>query len=151
MTWRPTDGLKRSEGVVQQILNDLVACGVPPITNPTARFRMKQVIAEALDGFRSTIEAEPEFPLEERDEAPHSNGSEHLHPTTPDDTDEYRAAFPHDKRVALATHTDPAVVDQYMDKAPKKRSRGRPKLSAAEKKKRKAAKQANAVEAEAAT
>ena len=142
MTWKPTDGLRRAESVVQQILADNIACGVPPMTNPTARWRMVKTIAEALDGFRSG--AEPEFPLEEREEAPHSNGSELLHPTTPDDTDEYRAAFPHDTR-ATRVALDPAPA------ASKRRGRGRPKLSASEKKKRKAAKQATAVEAEAAT
>ena len=143
MTWKPTDGLRRAESVVQQILADNIACGVPPMTNPTARWRMVKTIAEALDGFRSGAD-EPEFPLEERDEIPHIGNGQDDPPTRT-----YLAPLPY-KAEPTADDERRAMEVQAQSPA-KRRGRGRPKLSAAEKKKRKAAKQANAVEAEAAT
>lgn len=146
MTWKPTDGLRRAESVVQQILADNIACGVPPMTNPTARWRMVKTIAEALDGFRSTIE--PEFPLEERE----PNGAYDTFTYTSDPSVETNPST-----VVLRPGAEPdaivggVMIDHEAGKPAKRRGRGRPKLSASEKKKRKAAKQANAVEAEAAT
>ena len=149
MTFKPTEGLRRAESVLQDIMNAAIACGMPPITNPEFRHGAKQIIANALDGFRpqAVSTSEPEFL-----EAPNGNYDiahgtrwERVEPETPE----------HAK--VLADHEDliAGVIEDTHGQDPsakpeKRRGRGRPKLSAAEKKKRKAAKQANAVEAEAA-
>lgn len=151
MTWTPTAGLKAAESTVQTLLQDMATMGVH-VTNPTLRWRMKQVIAEALDGFRFNIEPVAEFPLEERDEH-WGNGSRLLTPRTPEDTDEYRATFPHDTRVAKEVKLRPgddAIVTEHrdgsitVDPTPKaaKRRAGRPKGAKNKKAKAKAAKAA---------
>ena len=142
MTWRPTPGMLKAESVVQTMLTD-AATRHFFITDPTLRHRWVQTVADALDGFRSGAD-EPEFPLEERDEIPHLGNGQDDPPTRT-----YLAPLPY-KAEPTADDERRAMEVQAQSPA-KRRSRGRPKLSAAEKKKRKAAKQANAVEAEAAT
>ena len=147
MTWRPTPGMLKAESVVQTMLTD-AATRHFFITDPTLRHRWVQTVADALDGFLRNADV-AEFLSDDsshmiaRDE---SNGQ--LKRVEPVDDRHAEVLVDHEELIAgvIADHAPAKEAATG-----KRRGRGRPKLSAAEKKKRKAAKQANAVEAEAAT
>lgn len=46
-TWKPSDGLKRAEGVAQQIVAELAAAGIQ--IEPMYQWRMTQVVGAAID------------------------------------------------------------------------------------------------------
>ena len=145
MTWKPSLGLLRAEPIVQTLLADAAAVGIH-VTNPAYRWRMKQVIAEALDHALADGSAAqrnapdlPDFPPSAGDELPYTNGHHEVADS---------AWTPFDPvAVGMETLTtyqpivqDPSVVTKEIitgetASAPVKRGRGRPKGSTGKKKK----------------
>lgn len=142
MNWTPSDGLRKAESTVQTLLQDMATMGVH-VTNPTLRWRMVQVVGEALDGFRSGVEAVPEFPHENGrwEERYHEDGSITLTAAGPGPMPAFDN--PVDAQIAAAF---PGELTKKAAAEPKRR-RGRPKGAKA--KKAKAAPKADAVEAAA--
>ena len=143
--WKPTSGLLLAESVVQTLLTDAATRG-HFITDPTLRHRWVQTVADALDGFRpqAVSTSEPEF-LEERDDS-NDLSLQEAHSRV--------QAMTRAREDVMNEPKSNGIAEVFVDAptaAPKKRSRGRPKLSAAEKKKRKAAKDAAETAGAAAT
>lgn len=155
MTWKPSEGLRRAEPVVQTLLQDMATVGIH-VTNPALRWRMVQVVSGALDhaladgagaqrsaGFSASEKVAEDFPPSAGDELPYTNGHHEVEdsawatfdqmPTVAVIPEELAAAIEEKQRrldagISVVAAEEPAS-------APVKRGRGRPKGSTGKKKK----------------
>lgn len=149
MTWKPSTGLLKAEPIVQTLLADAAAVGIH-MTNPAYRWRMKQVIAEALDHALADGSAAqrnapdlPDFPPSAGDELPYTNGHHEVDDRvwTPFDQMPTVAVIPESLAAAIEEKQRrmdagiSGVAAEEPASAPVKRGRGRPKGSTGKKKK----------------
>lgn len=153
MTWKPSNGLRGAEPVVQDLLQAAAAVG-KHITDPVLRYRFTEIVATALDNAMA-VGAEqasqpdlPDFPPSPGDELPYTNGHHEVERWTPFDvptsagpqldprtftTIELRPD-PNDPNGILAVPVTAPVAEEPA-RTPQKRGRGRPKGSLGKKKK----------------
>ena len=156
MTWKPSRGLLKAEAVTQILLQDAATVGIH-ITNPALRWRMVEVISNALDQALSDGAAQPELPGfpdgPDFDEVPHTgNGIVRRGVWTPFDPAAHDMVpgtttvgptvelqpDPNNPDGIIAIPQAEAVPTQEATGAPQRRSRGRPKGSGNKKKKARA-------------
>jgi hypothetical protein len=154
MTWKPTEGELRAEWIVREIRESGEACY--NIVGGVLAHRMYGVIAKAIDLALADGRADAEEKVKSEAVAAQQaaapsvispialQGNGKLYPGPPDDTPEYRAAFPYDPRLAPAVTEEAwrpvpneVVADELpprvsldevpQDEPPTKKGRGRPK------------------------
>ena len=160
--WTPTEGLRRAEPALQELLQAAAAVG-KHITDPVQRYKFTEILARHLDRALADGSAAqrnapdlPDFPPSAGDELPYTNGHHEAEdspwatfdqmPTVAVIPESLAAAIEEKQRRMDAATTyqpivqDPSVVSKEFvteqpASAPVKRGRGRPKGSTGKKKK----------------